>query len=56
MLHTADEVWVASSTREIVPITQVDGKAVGKGVPGKIWQRMNAAYQVFKQKVREGLA
>jgi D-alanine transaminase len=56
MLYTADEIWVASSTREIVPITQVDGKAVGEGVPGKIWQRMNAAYQAFKQQVREGLA
>lgn len=55
MLHTADEVWVASSTREIVPITQVDGKAVGEGVPGAVWQRMNAAYQAFKQKVREGV-
>ena len=56
LLREADEVWVTSSTREIVPITKVDGAVVGAGVPGPLWQRMNAAYQVFKQKVREGLA
>jgi D-alanine transaminase len=52
LLRNADEVWVTSSTREIVPITRVDGKLVGEGRPGPVWQRMHAAYQAFKQKVR----
>ncbi|MEW5973646.1 MAG: D-amino-acid transaminase [Pseudomonadota bacterium] len=56
LLRNADEVWVTSSTREIVPITRVDGKLVGEGRPGPVWQRMHAAYQAFKQKVREGKA
>jgi hypothetical protein len=29
---------------------------VGEGKPGPVWQRMHAAYQAFKQKVREGKA
>ncbi|TQV65494.1 MAG: D-amino acid aminotransferase [Halothiobacillaceae bacterium] len=56
LLRAADEVWVTSSTREIVPITRVDGAVVGAGVPGPLWQRMYAVYQSFKQQVREGLA
>lgn len=56
LLRDADEVWVTSSTREIVPVTRVNGAVVGAGVPGPVWQRVYAAYQVFKQKVREGKA
>lgn len=43
---TADEVWLTSSTKEIAPVTQIDGTAVGDGKPGKVWQQ---AQQLFSQ-------
>jgi D-alanine transaminase len=51
-LRSAEEVWVTSSTREVLPIVELDGKSVGNGAPGPVWQRMNALYQDFKQTLR----
>ncbi len=48
-LTSADELWMTSSTKEILPITVLDGRPVGTGKPGNVWQRVYAAYQQFKQ-------
>ncbi|MCW8874780.1 MAG: D-amino acid aminotransferase [Gammaproteobacteria bacterium] len=55
-LDTADEVWLTSSTREILPVTKLDGKAVRDGKPGPLWQRMTRLYQDYKDAVRAGTA
>lgn len=47
-LYAADEIWITSSTQEIVPVTRLDGRPVGEGVPGPLWQRATRAYQKFK--------
>jgi D-alanine transaminase len=47
-LQHADEIWLTSSTREIVPVTLLNGKAVGDGKPGALWRRMVECYQQFK--------
>ncbi len=47
----ADEVWVTSSSREILAIVTLDGKPVGDGMPGPLFKRAFALYQVFKAKV-----
>jgi D-alanine transaminase len=52
-LKTAAEIWLTSSTREILPVTRLDRQPVGTGKPGPIWRRMMALYQDYKQKVRE---
>lgn len=52
-LKTASEIWVASSTREIVPIVELDGKKVADGKAGPVWQKMNALYQAYKQQDHE---
>lgn len=54
-LNRAEEVWVTSSTREILPIVELDGRKVGAGEPGLVWQRMNALYQERKAQLRKGL-
>jgi D-alanine transaminase len=45
----ADEIWVTSSTKEVLAVTTLDGKPVGDGRPGALFRRMHALYQQFKQ-------
>ena len=52
-LEAADEVWVTSSTREILAIVELDGKPVSGGAPGPMWKKLQAAYQGYKQKACE---
>jgi D-alanine transaminase len=47
----ADEVWVTSSSKEVFPIVELDGRKVGDGRPGPAFRRMYQLYQDFKQKV-----
>lgn len=55
-LRDADEIWMTSSTKEILPVTTLDGKAVGNGKPGAVYQRMSALYSDYKEQVRSGIA
>ncbi len=50
-IFSADELLLTSSTREVLPITTVDGKPVGNGKPGMIFSRLYTHYQNFKQEV-----
>ena len=52
-LATADEIWLTSSTREVMPVTRLDGKPVGTGRPGPVWWRMNDLYQSYKAYLRQ---
>jgi D-alanine transaminase len=47
----ADEIWVTSSSKEVLAIVSLDGRPVGDGRPGPVFRRMYALYQEFKQKV-----
>ena len=49
-LPAADEIWIASSTREALPVTLLDGKQVGEGRPGPVWKRMFDEFQALKQR------
>lgn len=51
VLIEADEVWLTSSTKEILPVTSVDGRSIGTGAPGPLWRRMINLYQAYKRKV-----
>ena len=47
-LMDADEVWITSSTREIVPITSIDGSQISNGRAGPIWSIVYDEYQSLK--------
>lgn len=53
-LANAEEIWLTSSTKEILPVTVLDDKPVGSGKPGAIYQRMSALYRAYKDQVRIG--
>jgi D-alanine transaminase len=50
-LRSSEEVWVTSSSREVLAVTTLDGKPVGSGKPGPIGERVHALYQQYKAKV-----
>jgi len=53
-LKEADELWVTSSTKEVMPVTRLDGRPVGNGRPGPMWQEMDALYSACKARLRTG--
>lgn len=50
-VFAADELLLTSSTKEVLPITRLDGQPVGNGEPGPMFARMHALYQEFKREV-----
>jgi D-alanine transaminase len=48
-LQTASEIWISSSTREIIPVVELDSKKVGDGKPGSVWQKINQLFQQYKR-------
>ena len=50
-VRAADEIWVTSSSKEVLAIVTLDGKPVAGGKPGPLFRRVHALYQEFKQKV-----
>ncbi|KAF0809090.1 d-alanine aminotransferase [Alcanivorax sp. S71-1-4] len=50
-LRGADEIWITSSTREIVPVVTLDGQPLGDGRPGPVWHRVARLYVDFKRRL-----
>ena len=47
----AEEIWLTSSSKEVLAVVALDGKRVGDGKPGPMYRRMHHLYQEFKQTV-----
>ncbi len=47
-VESADELMLSSATKEVLPITRLDGRPVGSGEPGPVFARLHAAYQQAK--------
>jgi len=48
----ADEMWLSSSTKEVLAVTTLDGRAFAGGKPGPVYRRMHALFQQSKPKPR----
>jgi D-alanine transaminase len=46
-LVNADEVWISSSTRGVLPVVQVDDKIIADGQKGRVWAKL---YQLLAQR------
>ena len=50
-LRAADEILLGAATREVQPISLLDGKPVGTGKPGPVWRKLYDAYQAYKREL-----
>ena len=50
-LETADEMFITSTTRELSPVVNVDGRAVGDGKPGPVTKKLTELYQTRAQEL-----
>ncbi len=55
-LTSADELWMTSSTKEILPITRLNDRPVGDGKPGPLQARFRQLYEDYKRAFRAGKA
>lgn len=46
---SADEMWLSSSSKEVLAVTRVDGKPFAGGAPGPVFRRIYEAFQARKR-------
>jgi len=51
-LRGAEEIWVSAATREVQPVTRLDGRPVGGGRPGPAWRRIYEEFQRWKRELQ----
>ena len=51
-LRSAEEIWLTSSTKEIMPVTSLDELPVGEGKPGPSFNRVTELFSAYKEQVR----
>lgn len=44
-IYEADEVFATSTTYEVLPVTGIDGRVVGSGLPGPLTRRLQGAFE-----------
>lgn len=50
-MRNADEVWLSAATRDVLPITRIDGRPIGDGRPGPWWQTVSAAFAELRTRL-----
>ena len=50
-LRQADEIWITSSTKEVVPVIQLNNAIIGNGMPGPLWKALAHHYVQHKRRL-----
>jgi D-alanine transaminase len=50
-LRSATEILLGAATREVQPVTTLDGIPVGDGKPGPVWRKLHDAFQAYKREL-----
>jgi D-alanine transaminase len=50
-LRGASEILLGAATREVQPVTSLDGKPIGDGKPGPVWRKLYDAFQAHKREL-----
>lgn len=50
-LRRAEEVWIAAATRDVLPITKIDGLPIGSGKPGPRWQEVSDGFIAMRRQL-----
>jgi branched-chain amino acid aminotransferase len=53
-LYAADEVFLTSTAGGIMPLVDIDGRAIGEGRPGPVFQRVHDLYWALRESGRDG--
>jgi branched-chain amino acid aminotransferase len=53
-LYAADEVFLTSTAGGIMPLVEIDGRAIGDGKPGPVSQRVHGLYWALRESGRHG--
>lgn len=54
-LLNADEVWVSSSSRGVLPVVKIDGQVIGKGKKGQLWCKIFPYFAEYQRNLMAGL-
>jgi len=55
-LYGADEAFITSSIREVMPVVAADGRTIGSGAPGSVTKRLHGGYlRAVTQATRAGV-
>ena len=52
-LAEVEELWITSASRRVMPVVEVDRRAVGAGVAGPVWRQVATSFDAFIRRVRE---
>jgi D-alanine transaminase len=47
----ADEIFIAAATFGTLPVTRLDGKPVGSGLPGPVWNRIHEQFNAYRREL-----
>ena len=55
--YGASECFITSSTKELVPVVQLDDQKIGRGAPGPVYQQLHQRFQQWRDRrlIEDGL-